>query len=104
VRLVLDRFYERMKHEPCLVCGRHGVDIAHLRPVSIKVRDWTMRSHKDWRAFTAIPLCKDCHDTLHVLGEKWLDEKLPGGRRFAYSYALSMLSQVVEEVCTDDGR
>ena len=94
---VLKLFYERIKLEPCLVCGRRGVDIAHLRPVSPKLRDWTIRSHRDWRAFTAIPLCRKCHESVHTFGEKWLDEKLPGGRMFAYSYALSILSQVIAD-------
>ena len=54
-----------------------------------------MRSHKDSRAFTAIPLCKKCHDSIHAWGEAWLDKKLPGGKEYAYAYALRVLGEVV---------
>ncbi|NPA76853.1 MAG: hypothetical protein GXN93_03815 [Candidatus Diapherotrites archaeon] len=93
----LRRYYERLKMEPCLVCGKYGVDIAHLRPVSLKARDWSVRSHKDSRAYTAIPLCKTHHDHVHHAGEKWLDEVLPGGRAFAYAWALRVLGEVCDE-------
>ena len=93
------RFAARLKHEPCLVCGRHGVDVAHLLPVSTKARDWSTRSHKDSRFYVAIPLCRKCHDSLHTWGESWLDDKLPGGRMFAYAYALRVLAELHEEEC-----
>lgn len=103
----LHAYYQRLKHEPCLVCGRYGVDVAHLRPVSLKAKDWSTRSHQGSRGFVAIPLCRKCHDSVHTLGEEWLDDKLPGGRAFAYAWALRKLGELVlelEQTLVDDGR
>ena len=101
-----DRFVEHLKSEPCLVCGRYGVDMAHLLAPSKRLRsgerprDWGTRSHKGVHWYFAIPLCKECHAKQHALGEKWLDEQLPGGRAFAYAVALRLLAEVVENDAT----
>jgi len=106
---LLAAYYARLKSEPCIACNRRGVDIAHLLPVSKPLgfaanqyRTWSARSHKGPRAFTAVPLCRECHDNVTVHGEEWLDGKLIGGRRFAYAYALRVLAEVSEECCEEE--
>lgn len=93
------------------MCGKIGVDIAHLLPISKPLgynaeayRDWSSRSHNGARAFTAIPLCRQCHDNVHAYSEQWLDEKLghKGGRMYAYAYALRVLGEVVHETCKEE--
>jgi len=96
---VLKAYYKRLKNEPCLVCGAYGVDVAHLRPVSQKTRTWSTRSHKDYRAFVAIPLCRKHHASVHTFGEQWLDEKLEGGRAKAYAWSLGVLGKVILDEC-----
>lgn len=65
----LKKHYERLKLEPCVLCGAYGVDVAHLTPYSPKAKTWVARSHKGWRGFIAIPLCRSCHDRVHEIGE-----------------------------------
>lgn len=107
----LARFYEHVKGQPCIVCGKRGVDVAHILPVSKYLgdgarhhRDWSSRSHKGPRAYSAIPLCRNCHNAVHTFGEDWLDQQLEhmGGRMFAYAVANRLLAEVVEEYCDQE--
>ncbi len=99
---MLAAFYEATKQQRCLVCGRFGVDVAHIKPLSKHqqengLRPWTARSHKGARAFFAVPLCRECHEKVHKHGEDWLYQQI-GGKHVAYAHALRTLADVVTEV------
>ena len=94
---VIKLFYQEVKNQPCIVCGKYGVDVAHITPLSRHAengrRQWTSRSHKDERAFFAVPLCREHHNMVHQHGEEWLFEQV--GREYPYAHALRTLAEVV---------
>ena len=58
-------YLERLKEEPCIICGLRPVDLAHF-PRTQK------RGAKDWEV---LPLCRKCHSEQHLVGvDTWLAE------------------------------
>jgi 5-methylcytosine-specific restriction endonuclease McrA len=64
-------YYRFVKTRPCSACGKHGpCDAAHVRVLrSAKTGALLPRSHKGRAAWGCIPLCRDCHNAQHEMGE-----------------------------------
>jgi len=95
-----DRFLEVVKSTPCLACGKYGVDIAHIKPWSAKISDFTRRTHKGVGWFFAIPLCRSCHEAQTASGNEheWLRANV--GLVRAYGW----VAETVAGLCLgDDG-
>lgn len=54
----------RVREQPCLACGRMGVQAHHLR---VGLRTMGVRKADD----RAVPLCYPCHTELHSSKEEW---------------------------------
>lgn len=89
-------FYGKLKAKPCLVCGKYGVDAAHITPVG-KYLEWTARSHKGARGYFAVPLCRKHHDAIHKMGEEAFWREYGIDRAYPYAVALRLLAEVVNE-------
>lgn len=92
MKAALKRHYERVSQEPCLACGRHGVECHHLEALaSTRVPGQMMpASHVTIAAFAVIPLCKSDHQGprgIHSQAEAdWLEANITGGRLYAIAW------------------
>ena len=96
-------YYKKLKSLPCIVCGKFGVDVAHVVPLSKMLgpkREWTARSHKGPRGFFAVPLCREHHQELHAhFSEHRFFDEYGVGYDYIYAFALRTLAEVVDENC-----
>jgi len=93
-------FLRSIKDARCLVCGKRGVDIAHIRPWSFKLNGFGARSHKGAGWFFAIPLCREHHNAIHKTAEgTWLDKNIDGGRLGAYRWIYNQLNAARPAKC-----
>lgn len=95
----LSHFYGFIRARPCLRCGatRH-VEAAHIRGmVSMKTGDILPRSHQGLPAWSAVPLCADCHreaeDSVHAVGEDAFFERLGKPPGWVYRWLVAALVQ-----------
>ena len=69
----LDRYYQHVAAQPCLACGSHGVEVAHVRAFRSRKTGDLLPRRKGIAKFAAIPLCPDCHrhspNSIHNIGE-----------------------------------
>lgn len=89
-------FYRKLKALPCIVCGKYGVDAAHITPMG-RFMDWTARSHRGPRGYFAVPLCRKHHDAIHRMGEEAFWHEYHIDKAYPYAVALRILAEVVDE-------
>lgn len=68
IRVRDEKYLKTLRGTPCLVCSR-GSEAHHLQHVG--ERGVGMKSGDNW----AVPLCHDCHMSLHKFGDErsWWD-------------------------------
>ena len=64
-------YKEYVRTLPCLICGRGGVDPAHLKAVGAGRK----RELPKWEDFTIIPLSHEYHQELHYIGMTKFEKK-----------------------------
>jgi hypothetical protein len=68
-------YWKWLKTQKCAACEGHGleanpIEAAHIRGIwSPRLRDLSHRSHLGLQGWAALPLCKECHTSLHEWGE-----------------------------------
>lgn len=94
---IRERFLNIVKSTPCLVCGRYGVDIAHVRPWSSKLGRLTRRTHKGVGWFYAVPLCRKHHlEQGQQREEVWFESNVDGGLHAVYFWIAKTLAELCE--------
>jgi hypothetical protein len=65
-------YLAHIRKMPCLICGRRGVDPAHIRMGCIEIgKDYTGGGEKSSDKWT-LPLCREHHDEQHAHGNELL--------------------------------
>jgi hypothetical protein len=98
----LKRFYDFVAKQPCLRCGRYGVQIAHIESIiSPKTGLPMQRSHKTLAAWGCLPLCSWCHndapDAIGKVGEEAFFLAMGKSASWRFQYVASLLAQFASE-------
>jgi hypothetical protein len=101
VTAMIRDFYAFVKSKPCLRCGRHGTDVAHIETIISPKTGLVMpRSHKTLARWGVVSLCPDCHqharDSIHEIGEEAFNSSLGRGEHFIWQVSASLLAEFNE--------
>lgn len=92
------RYYEFVARKPCAINPTHGhVILHHIRGMaSLKTGKTMPRSHKTLARYAVIPLCPDCHDKVHNVGEnEWFAEN-GHPENYAMSVCIRLMAEYIE--------
>ena len=93
----LKRFYEHVRKERCLRCGRYGVHIAHIQGFPSRKHSGLMPRRVGVSAFSVLPLCPDCHinapDSIHNIGEAEFIARLDKTPCYVYQYMARLIAE-----------
>jgi 5-methylcytosine-specific restriction endonuclease McrA len=94
-------FYAFVKSKPCLRCGRHGTDVAHIETIISPKTGMVMpRSHKTLAKWGCVALCPDCHqharDSIHQVNEEAFNHSLGRSPHYLWQAAASLLAEFNE--------
>ncbi len=97
-KAVLNDFYGFVASQPCESCGRTPVQVAHIEglahgtvPGTGYYPPFAPRSHTTEAAFCCIPLCDECHQQLHKIGERKYEDIKGWPYRYLIGLALKNL-------------
>jgi len=95
------QYYDFLSKKPCLKCGTHGVEIAHVESIiSPKTGLEMPRSHKTLARYGTIPLCPSCHrtaqDSIHSVGEYAFQQLLGKTPCFVFKKIASYMAEFME--------
>jgi hypothetical protein len=91
----LKKFYGHVAKQPCLRCGRYGVQVCHIRMMPSRKSSDLMPRRVGTSQFAAVPLCDDCHRLQHEVGEARFYDLLGKPKEWVFGYVARSIAEAL---------